>query len=176
MIPPPNYMYQQSHGGTNFPLNRNGYLYPRHCEYIQCTPGIGEVAVVGIINACVPFYVLQSTRFLLWMYRRCRFVTIFRHLQQFRPSEQHRIQPISRSRRVPFRGLHERSKSIHAINLPTTARNNGISPLRLGTATTLRIRVFRTLIRGTIGICTRCRRITICTLIITTPLPEWWVE
>lgn len=32
MIPPPNYMYQPAHGGSNFPLNRNGgYLYPRHC-------------------------------------------------------------------------------------------------------------------------------------------------
>ncbi|CAI6357219.1 unnamed protein product [Macrosiphum euphorbiae] len=30
MIPPPNYMYQQTQGGPNYPLNRNGYLYPRH--------------------------------------------------------------------------------------------------------------------------------------------------
>ncbi|KAE9544096.1 hypothetical protein AGLY_001785 [Aphis glycines] len=30
MIPPPNYMYQQTQGGSNYPLNRNGYLYPRH--------------------------------------------------------------------------------------------------------------------------------------------------
>lgn len=33
MIPPPNCMYQQPHGASNFPLNRNGYLYPRHCKY-----------------------------------------------------------------------------------------------------------------------------------------------
>lgn len=32
MIPPPNYMYHQGHGGSNYPLNRNGYLYPRHCN------------------------------------------------------------------------------------------------------------------------------------------------
>ncbi|VVC42517.1 Hypothetical protein CINCED_3A018464 [Cinara cedri] len=30
MIPPPNFMYQPAHGGSNYPLNRNGYLYPRH--------------------------------------------------------------------------------------------------------------------------------------------------
>ncbi|XP_050527462.1 uncharacterized protein LOC126897706 isoform X2 [Daktulosphaira vitifoliae] len=36
MIPPPNYMYQQTHGGSNFPLNRNGYIYPR--QYFPCPP------------------------------------------------------------------------------------------------------------------------------------------
>lgn len=33
MIPPPNYVYQQGQGASNLPLNRNGYLYPRHCKY-----------------------------------------------------------------------------------------------------------------------------------------------
>ncbi|XP_050426155.1 uncharacterized protein LOC126836628 isoform X2 [Adelges cooleyi] len=36
MIPPPNYLYQQTHGGSNFPLNRNGYVYPRH--FFPCPP------------------------------------------------------------------------------------------------------------------------------------------